>query len=308
MRAAVPALILTLLTPSMARAQVGGTAEENLKRSSIQLPAPAAAGGNYVRSVRVGNLLFLSATGPVQSKARGKVGKDLSREDGYQAARTTGLNVLAMVRAELGSLDHVRRIVKVAASVNAAPGFTELPQVANGFSDLMLEVFGDAIGRHARSVVGVAELPNNLPVAIEVILEASLPSGLSSADIDAIRTTSARWVAAVRAGRWEDAAQTFTEDAILRFPDASYEGRAAILKFFQAMPPWSPGRTLHIDEIQGRGEMAFVTGHSTVTPEGGGPPVVVSRYLDIRLRKADGTWLFYRDMVSPVPPLDPKRE
>jgi uncharacterized protein (TIGR02246 family) len=137
---------------------------------------------------------------------------------------------------------------------------------------------------------------------------ASAPAGdLSAADVAAIRATSERWVTAVRAGRWTDAAATFTEDAILRFPDASFEGRAAILKYFETMPMWNPTRTLHIDEIRGRGDMAFVAGHSTIIPEGGGPPVVVGRYLDIRLRQSDGTWLFYRDMVSPVPPAGPRR-
>lgn len=125
---------------------------------------------------------------------------------------------------------------------------------------------------------------------------------LAPADIAAIRATTDRWVTAVRAGKWEDAAATFTEDAVLRFADTVHEGRPAILKFHQAMPPWTPARTMHIDEIRGRGDMAYVMGHSTVAPEGGGEPVVVSRYLDVRLKQPDGTWLFYRDMVSPVPP------
>lgn len=128
------------------------------------------------------------------------------------------------------------------------------------------------------------------------------PGGdLSAKDIAAIRATTDRWVNAVRAGRWDDAAATFTEDAILRFPDSAYEGRPAILRFHQTMPPWNPTRVLHIDEIRGRGDMAFVSGHATIVPEGGRDPVVVSRYMDIRLRQPDGTWLFYRDMVSPVP-------
>ena len=129
---------------------------------------------------------------------------------------------------------------------------------------------------------------------------------LSPADIAAIRATTERWQNGARAGNWEAVAATFTPDAILRFPDASYEGRAAILKYFQAQQPWPANRTNYIDEIRGRGDMAFVAGHSTVTPDGGGAPVVVVRYLDIRLRQADGTWLFYRDMVSPVP--QPKTE
>ena len=124
---------------------------------------------------------------------------------------------------------------------------------------------------------------------------------LSATDVAAIRATSDRWVAGVRARRWNDVAATFTADAILRFPDATYEGRAAILKYFESSPPWNPTRTLHIDEIRGRGDMAFVSGHSTIVPETGGAPVVVGRYLGIGLRQADGTWLFYRDMVSPVP-------
>jgi uncharacterized protein (TIGR02246 family) len=124
--------------------------------------------------------------------------------------------------------------------------------------------------------------------------------GLSPADIAAIRATSDRWMAAVRARRWEDAAATFTTDAVLRFGDAVYEGRTAIQKFHESMPPLDKTRVLHIDEIDGRGDMAFVSGHSTVVPAGGGTPVVVARYIDIRLRQPDGTWQFYRDVVTPV--------
>jgi uncharacterized protein (TIGR02246 family) len=125
---------------------------------------------------------------------------------------------------------------------------------------------------------------------------------LSAEDIAAIRATTDRWEAAVRAGHWDDAAATFTEDAVLRFADTVHDGRPAILTFHEAMTPWTPERSIHIDEIRGRGDMAYVMGHSTVTPGAGGKPVVVGRYLDIRLRQPDGTWLFYRDMVSPVPP------
>lgn len=155
----------------MAAAQAVGTAEDNLKKKNITLPVPSAPAGNYVPAVRVGNLLFLSTTGPVQSATRGKVGKDVTPEEAYQAARATGLNALAIIRRELGSLDRVRKVVRVSGLVNAAPGFTALPQVVNGFSDLMVEVFGEAIGKHARSAIGVAELPNNYPVAVEVTLE-----------------------------------------------------------------------------------------------------------------------------------------
>ena len=102
-------------------------------------------------------------------------------------------------------------------------------------------------------------------------------------------------------GRWEDAAATFTTDAVLRFGVAGCNGRAAIQKFHESMPPFDKTRVLHIDEIDGRGDMAFVSGHSTVVPAGGGTSEVVGRDIDIRLRQPDGTWLFSRDVVTPVP-------
>jgi enamine deaminase RidA (YjgF/YER057c/UK114 family) len=124
--------------------------------------------------VKVGNLLFLSGHGPVridgQPSARGKVGRDLSSEDAYKVAREVGINLLGSARTILGSLDKVRRVVKVLGMVNSAEGFGEQPKVINGFSDLMVEVFGEN-GRHARSAVGMAELPMGIPVEIEMILE-----------------------------------------------------------------------------------------------------------------------------------------
>ena len=171
MRALVGTLTFSLLAVTTAWAQATGTAEENLKQKGITLPPPAKPVANYVPAVRVGNLLFVSGTGPGQSTPPGKVGTDLSLEQGYQAARATGLNLLATVRATLGSLDKVKRIVKVLGMVNSAPGFTDQPKVINGFSDLMVEVFGEAIGKHARSAVGMAELPFNIPVEIEMIVE-----------------------------------------------------------------------------------------------------------------------------------------
>lgn len=171
MRALPGALVLALVLASTTSAQAAGGAEDNLKQRNITLPSPSTPVANYVPAVRVGNLLFLSGTGPDQSTPRGKVGKDLTLEQGYQAARSTGLNLLATARATLGSLDRVKRIVKVLGMVNSAPGFTDQPKVINGFSDLMVEVFGEAIGKHARSAVGMAELPFNIPVEIEMILE-----------------------------------------------------------------------------------------------------------------------------------------
>jgi enamine deaminase RidA (YjgF/YER057c/UK114 family) len=150
------------------------SAEGRIKELGITLPDPAKPGGNYVPGVRVGNLLFLSGHGPsrVDGKpsARGKVGRDLSAEDGYKVAREVGVNLLGTARSMLGSLDKVKRIVKVLGMVNSAEGFGEQPKVINGFSDLMVEIFGDQ-GRHARSAVGMAELPSGIPVEIEMILE-----------------------------------------------------------------------------------------------------------------------------------------
>jgi enamine deaminase RidA (YjgF/YER057c/UK114 family) len=149
-------------------------AEDTLKARSITLPPPAAPMANYVGAVRVGNLLFLSGHGPVRDgkpTATGKVGRDLTTEQGAQVAREVGLLLLATTRAHLGSLDRVKRIVKVLGMVNSAEGFGEQPKVINGCSDLMVEVFGEAIGKHARSAVGMAALPVGIPVEIEMILE-----------------------------------------------------------------------------------------------------------------------------------------
>jgi enamine deaminase RidA (YjgF/YER057c/UK114 family) len=150
------------------------SAEARLKEIGLALPPPPKPGGNYVPGVRVGNLLFLSGHGPGRvdgvSSARGKVGRDLSIEDGYKVAREVGINLLGTAKALLGSLDKVKRVVKVLGMVNSAEGFGDQPKVINGFSDLMVEVFGEN-GRHARSAVGMAELPSGIPVEIEMILE-----------------------------------------------------------------------------------------------------------------------------------------
>jgi enamine deaminase RidA (YjgF/YER057c/UK114 family) len=149
-------------------------AEARLKELNITLPPPGTPMANYVGAVRVGPLLFLSGHGPLRSdgkpSARGKLGRELTVEQGYKVAREVGLNLLATARASLGSLDRVKRVVKVLGMVNSAEGFGEQPKVINGFSDLMVEVFGDA-GKHARSAVGMAELPMGIPVEIEMILE-----------------------------------------------------------------------------------------------------------------------------------------
>jgi enamine deaminase RidA (YjgF/YER057c/UK114 family) len=149
------------------------SAEKKLKELGIPLPQPPQPVANYVRAVKTGNLLFVSGHGPYQDgkiKISGKVGKELTVEEGYQVARNVGLNCLASVKATLGDLDKVKRVVKLLGMVNCAEDFKDQPKVINGCSDLLVEVFGDA-GKHARSAVGMQALPNGIPVEIEMILE-----------------------------------------------------------------------------------------------------------------------------------------
>ena len=145
------------------------SAEKKLKELGITLAPVTPPVANYVNAVRTGNLLFLAGKGPASGVA-GIVGKEISVEQAYGHARTTGLNLMAVMRDELGSLDRVKRIVKVLGMVNAVPGFTDQPKVINGCSDLFVEVFGER-GKHARSAVGMGSLPSNIPVEIEVIVE-----------------------------------------------------------------------------------------------------------------------------------------
>ncbi len=171
----VPAILslACIMTPT-AHAQEGpDDVEARLERLGIELPAASAPVANYVNAVRTGNLIFLSGKGPLRadgSQIIGKVGEDLTIEEGYEAARITGINLLSALKAEIGDLNRVRRVVKVLGMVNAAPEFGNHPQVINGFSDLMVEVFGDR-GRHARSAVGMGSLPDQIAVEIEMIVE-----------------------------------------------------------------------------------------------------------------------------------------
>jgi enamine deaminase RidA (YjgF/YER057c/UK114 family) len=128
---------------------------------------------NYVHVVRSGNLLFLAGKGPAKADGTyitGKVGKELTIEQGREAARLTAINQLAVLKAELGNLKKVNRIVKVLGMVNCEADFKDHPKVINGFSDLLVEVFGEK-GKHARSAVGMCSLPNNMAVEIELIVE-----------------------------------------------------------------------------------------------------------------------------------------
>ena len=145
------------------------SAEKKLKELGISLAPVTPPVANYVNAVRTGNLLYLAGKGPAAG-VTGIVGKEITVEQAYGHARTTGLNLMAVMRDELGSLDRVKRIVKVLGMVNAVPGFTDQPKVINGCSDLFVEVFGER-GKHARSAVGMGSLPNNIPVEIEVIVE-----------------------------------------------------------------------------------------------------------------------------------------
>ncbi|MBB5752431.1 RidA family protein [Prosthecomicrobium pneumaticum] len=144
-----------------------------LEALGIALPPAPAPVANFVTAVREGNLLFLSGQGPLEPDGhehRGKVGAEVSVEEAYRHARVTAINMLAVMHEALGSLDKVRRIVKVFGMVNAAPGFGEHPKVINGCSDLFVAVFGEAAGRHARSAVGMGSLPGQITVEIEAVV------------------------------------------------------------------------------------------------------------------------------------------
>ena len=148
--------------------------EEKLKALGLDLGTVSAPVANYVNAVRTGNLLFLAGKGPRQDasgkRPQGKVGREYTAEQAYQQARGVGIDLLAVMRAELGSLDKVKRVVKVLGMVNAVPEFTDHPKVINGCSDLFVEVLGEA-GKHARSAVGMGSLPMGIPVEIECIVE-----------------------------------------------------------------------------------------------------------------------------------------
>jgi enamine deaminase RidA (YjgF/YER057c/UK114 family) len=146
--------------------------EARLVELGIELPPVFPPVGNYLGCVRSGDLLYAGGHGPINGVdvVTGKVGKDLDLDAARLAARMAGLSLLATMREELGDLDRVRRIVKVFGMVNVAPGFNRIPAVIDGCSDLLVDVFGDA-GRHTRSAVGLAELPFDIAVEIELVAE-----------------------------------------------------------------------------------------------------------------------------------------
>ncbi|MFT3826863.1 MAG: RidA family protein [Chitinophagaceae bacterium] len=163
-------LALSILSFLIMNAQ---TPEQKLKEKNITLPVVSQPVANYVNVVRTGNLLFLSGKGPVKpdgTYVTGKLGKELTIEQGYEAARLTALQHLAVLKAELGDLSKVKRVVKVLGMVNCENDFKDQPKVINGYSDFMVEIFGEK-GKHARSAIGVNALPMNTSVEVEVIVE-----------------------------------------------------------------------------------------------------------------------------------------
>ncbi|MEX2029946.1 MAG: RidA family protein [Anaerolineales bacterium] len=168
------------------------TPEDRLRSLDLELPPPPIPVASYSLSVRAGDLLFLSGTTCYlggKPMYTGKVGGDLSTEQGQEAARQTALNLLSVLRYELGDLGRVAQVVKVNGYVNSAPGFVDQPAVMNGVSDLLLAVFGEP-GRHARTSIGVAELPGNIPIEVEMIVRVGPRPSSSRAGSSTKRTTA----------------------------------------------------------------------------------------------------------------------
>jgi len=166
---------VSLLSSTSAADESTGSAEARLRELGIELPPVSTPLAVYVPTVRVGDTLYASGNGPRKAEGSGfvtgKVGKDMNLEEAQAAARLTGLNILSTVRDALGSLDNVVRLVKVLGMVNCTTDFTQQPLVINGFSQLMVDVFGEEAGKGARSAVGMGSLPGNIPVEIEAIFQ-----------------------------------------------------------------------------------------------------------------------------------------
>jgi len=182
-QAMIMTVVFIMVAPGCSREQAQqGTAraqehpidvEQRLEELGIELREPAPPVANFVHSVRSGDLVFLAGHGPQRSDGSwvtGKVGRDMEIKEGQEAARLTAINLLSSLKAEIGDLNKVKRVVKVLGMVNSDESFTDQPKVMNGFSDVMVAVFGNR-GRHARSAVGMASLPFGIPVEIEMIVE-----------------------------------------------------------------------------------------------------------------------------------------
>ena len=148
--------------------------EKKLAELGLELPPTPAPIANFVTAVRTGNLLFVAGHVPRMADGTflntGKLGREVTIEQGYESARLAALNCLASIKASLGDLDKVKRVVKLLCMVNGTPDFADQPKVANGASDLLVELYGDQ-GRHARSAVGMGSLPSNVCIEIEMIVE-----------------------------------------------------------------------------------------------------------------------------------------
>jgi enamine deaminase RidA (YjgF/YER057c/UK114 family) len=223
MKKILPFCIVSLLFALQTLAQ---TPEEKLKALNIELPVVKAPVANFVHVVRTGNLLYLSGKGPSDANGNsitGKVGRDLTVEEGQKAARSVAITQIAVLKNELGDLSRVKRIVKVLGMVQCEDTFTEQPKVMNGFSDLMVEVFGEK-GKHARSAVGMSSLPWNIAVEVELIVEVE-PDGITSnptktaADLQRIaeidKTYWAEISRTVKEGDFEGYKATCHENAVL---------------------------------------------------------------------------------------------
>jgi enamine deaminase RidA (YjgF/YER057c/UK114 family) len=166
-------LSILVLSASLSFAQEKIDIEQKLKEMGIVLTTPAKPMANYVKAARTGKLLYLAGHGPAKAdgtNVTGKLGADMTIEQGYEAAKLTGISLLSTLKAELGDLNKVKRVVKALGMVNSTDAFTDHPKVINGFSDLMVAVFGEK-GKHARSAVGMNQLPGNMAVEIEIIVE-----------------------------------------------------------------------------------------------------------------------------------------
>ncbi|WP_031530337.1 RidA family protein [Dyadobacter crusticola] len=164
-------ILAAFVSPSFAQSRPD--VEKKLTELGITLAKMKASNGNLLRAVRVGNLVYLSGHGPDKpggGQILGKVGDDLTVEQGKEAAKLCGIALLASLKHEIGDLNKVKRVVKVLGLVNSTPTLTQQPQVINGFTDFMVEVFGES-GKHARSAIGVASLPSGIAVEIEMIVE-----------------------------------------------------------------------------------------------------------------------------------------
>lgn len=151
----------------------GVDAEQRIKDLGIELIAPKPPTANYLKAKTMGNVVYLAGTGPDKpdgTQVTGKLGSEISLEEGIEAARFAGISLLSSLKAEIGDLNRVKNIVRAKGMVNADPSFTQHSQVINGFSDLMVEVFGEK-GKHARAAIGMGSLPSNISVEIEMIVE-----------------------------------------------------------------------------------------------------------------------------------------